>query len=296
MADPNQVLELLFKKYSGVADAYPGLSVSKEVPVSARPGVIPSLQIYEQLIPPTAPTDMTQDMTFTNGERWTSTSYPYIVQYINLTLESISPGFSYRYSGTSPSSPETNILSHIIPAVYDPAGSYQYTVFSSAGITIQSSDATHPWVLDTDVGILTFFHTVGFQEPSQIPTVTFWRYEGNFGSAGAQGFQGPQGVSGLQGDTGAQGDTGPQGLIGSQGLVGGDTGAQGDAGAGETGAQGDTGAGETGAQGDTGSAGDTGAQGTGTAIYGSNGIPSSTTGRIGDYYIDFITGLMYLKS
>jgi hypothetical protein len=326
MASEAQQLELLFKKYSGVGDAYPGLSVNKEVPVSARPGIFTS-QIYAETIPSVAPTDLIQDGTFSNGQRWVSTANPHIVQYRYLTLGSINPGFSYRYSGTNLSSLQSNLLSHVIPGIYDPAGSYQYTVYSSTMAVIQRSDSTHPWVLDTDVGILTFFHTEGFPQ-SNTPTITFWRYEGTFGiglaskgDTGYTGAQGDRGYTGAQGadggacETGATGAQGDTGYTGAQGQAGhasdtGATGSQGDTGytgaqgqgyTGDTGTRGHTGytgaQGFQGAQGLQGYTGETGSQGSsGTQIYGNSGVPSVSVGKIGDFYIDYQTGLMYLKS
>ena len=300
MASESQQVELLFKKYSGVGDAYPGLSVNKEVPVGARPGIFTS-QIYAQTIPSVAPTDLSQDGTFSNGERWVSTAYPHIVQYRYLTLGAINPGFSYRYSGTNPSSLQSNLLSHVIPGIYDPAGSYQYTVYSSTMAVLQSSDTTHPWILDTDVGILTFFHVVGFSQ-SNTPTITFWRYEGTFGiGAGSKGDTGYTGAQGDRGYTGYTGAQGPEGHASDTGATGaqGDTGYTGATGAqGHTGTRGDTGStGSQGAQGLQGYTGETGSQGlNGTYIYGNSGVPSVAVGRIGDFYIDYQTGLMYLKS
>jgi len=59
MSHPTQseYVELLYKKYSGVVDASPGSAVPQEPPVSARPRVIPALQIWTQAIPATAPSE-----------------------------------------------------------------------------------------------------------------------------------------------------------------------------------------------------------------------------------------------
>ena len=157
MATSAQQLEILFKKYFGVVDAYPGSSVGAEPPVSARPRVIPSLQVFSQAIPSSAPNDLSTDGTFTNGVRKTSTLYPHIVQYQNVTLASVKTGVSYRYSGTDLSNPgTTNILSNAVPSNFDPVGTYQISVYVN-GVPVLSSDATYPWVFDIDAGYLTFF-------------------------------------------------------------------------------------------------------------------------------------------
>jgi hypothetical protein len=84
-------LEVLFKKYSGVVDANPGLSVAAEPGVNAKPYVIAN-RIISQPIPAVAPTDLITDSssnTFNslgNGTRQVSTAYPYLLKYTNLKL------------------------------------------------------------------------------------------------------------------------------------------------------------------------------------------------------------------
>ncbi len=61
---------------------------------------------------------------------------------------------------------------------------------------------------------------------------------------------------------------------------------------GATGPQGPTGA--TGGQGPVGPAGPAGANGqNGSVIYSGNTVPASTTGAVGDFYINLTTGLLY---
>ena len=65
---------------------------------------------------------------------------------------------------------------------------------------------------------------------------------------------------------------------------------------GPTGLDGSTGpTGSTGDPGNTGDTGPTGVGDTGTIIYGDTGAPTGGVGRIGDFYIDYATGLMYQK-
>jgi hypothetical protein len=78
-------LEVLFKKYSGVVDANPGSSIAQEPGVSAK-SYVTANRILSQPIPLTAPTDLVTDATFTNGIRKTSSAYPYIVKYENVSL------------------------------------------------------------------------------------------------------------------------------------------------------------------------------------------------------------------
>jgi hypothetical protein len=109
--------------------------------------------------------------------------------------------------------------------------------------------------------------------------------QGPKGNTGQQGPQGPQGA------TGATGATGPQGLQGSTGATG-PTGPQGVAGSpGPTGVTGATGsAGATGATGATGAAGANGA----TWLNGT-GVPSSSLGTNGDFYLNLANGDVYNK-
>ena len=86
----------------------------------------------------------------------------------------------------------------------------------------------------------------------------------------------------MPGDIGATGHTGLQGPTGETGP----TGLQG-----ATGNTGDTGF--TGSSGPTGETGSTGIAG--TEILGNTGDPSPTSGRLGDFYIDYLTGWMWQK-
>ncbi len=108
-------------------------------------------------------------------------------------------------------------------------------------------------------------------------------------------------VAGPQGDVGPKGDTGP---VGAQGPKG-DTGATGAAGlAGPTGAAGSTGLnGTQGPQGDkgeigaTGETGATGPAGVNGAVWLSGlGIPASSLGSNGDYYLNTATDDLYCKA
>ena len=227
----SEISELLFKKYSGVVDTSSTKSVGQEPPVLAYPKIIPSAQIYAQPIPALAPSDLSNNFFITSisgiggplnpttnlsgycTNRQYSNSNPHIVKYTDLRLTHVgndSTGFSYCFAGTNMSTPaltaSTNLLSKVIPYSYDPAGSYQYKVSiwdsGSNGYNSYpgSSDATHPWVLDTDAGYIRFFGDAS-PDPSgsliadgKPPLITFWRYEGTMGLGG--GDTGPVGPAG----------------------------------------------------------------------------------------------------
>jgi hypothetical protein len=115
-------------------------------------------------------------------------------------------------------------MSCTIPTNYDPAGSYQINVFDYNGTTILSTSSSHPWVYDTDAGYLTFFHVTPWVEPAQIPSISFWRYEGTFGSGGSglstTGDTGDKGETGATGERGSTGETGSTGKAGETGYTG----------------------------------------------------------------------------
>jgi len=154
MATDQVKVDLLYKKFLGVPDGFPLTSAASEASGSARPRIIPSLQIFQQMIPSVAPTDLTK-ATFTAlngiGERWISTSYPYIVNYRNLKLYEVNPGISYRYNTTNDF---VNLLSNAIPFNYDIiTSSYKVVVKSKTGNNIPSNHPIYPWIFDPDSGI-----------------------------------------------------------------------------------------------------------------------------------------------
>ena len=87
-------VDILYKKSIGLADAFPNQSATLETVVN-RPAVYPSLQIYKQDIPSTAPTDyviapFTPANGIINGKNTTkqvSTSYSYMAKYTYLMLK-----------------------------------------------------------------------------------------------------------------------------------------------------------------------------------------------------------------
>ena len=64
MASDPKKIEILYKKYLGVADAKPGTDYTVEALGSARPKIIPNLQVYAESIPSVAPVDLILDNTF----------------------------------------------------------------------------------------------------------------------------------------------------------------------------------------------------------------------------------------
>ena len=303
----NYISEQLYKSLFGYPDGKIGQSLGNEIPGTSRINIFNN-QIFEQLVPPVAPSnlDMEEYVFITNlntqvreivGVKRYSSAYPYIVKYDSIRLSSneLTPSLAYwfigsnlAYSNTPALQASNNLLSQGIPGNFDPALSYSPTLFiNSNAYTFGNSQ--YPWIYNPNSGIVSFTGS-GFSTgipnnniPSvnDIVTFTFWRYEGTIGLAGAgstgpTGEQGPTGFTGSQGQTGPtgiQGQTGPTGLQGPQGIQGqtGPTGLQG-----PQGIQGQTGF--TGPQGIQGPTGFTGPQGqTGpTGLQGPQGIQGQT--------------------
>jgi len=186
-------LDILYKKYLGLTDTQPNNQTPTAETGMYRPAVIPSLQMYSQAIPSVAPVDFIIDSTFSpaNGipssnstSRYTSILYPHIAQYNYLKLLDATGsglGTSFVYSTTR----TLNLLINALPSNYDTAtNSYVISVYDNNGNLISSNDSTNPWVFDTDSGVLIFTNYA--YNPSYrlsfVPSISFYRYEGNYGT------------------------------------------------------------------------------------------------------------------
>jgi hypothetical protein len=188
--------DVLFKKFLGTANALPGTAYVSEAAGSARPKVIASLQIMNQTIPATAPTNLTTDATFVatkgSGTRQFNSGYSYIVKYTLQLLDAITPGTSYRYDNPTAAAGNLNLLTNAIPFNFDPAtNTYAVTMSTTTGPSnIPASDPTYPWIFDTDAGYV-YFTKNQFPSGYGYPVLTFWRYEGTFGVGAAAGGTNP---------------------------------------------------------------------------------------------------------
>ena len=85
-------------------------------------------------------------------------------------------------TGTYVNNEIPNILAGSIPFNYDSAGGYAVTLEDSA--SNQIFDGTGEWAIDTDAGILTFYHhedVSSIVSSSLLPYLSFFRYRGNKG-------------------------------------------------------------------------------------------------------------------
>jgi hypothetical protein len=195
---------LLFKKYLGIASTDPAAEYSQESSGSARPKVVPSLQLFKESIPSsvTAGGTLVADLSFNAANAGLSpaptrsyfSAYPHIVKYENIPLKSIKPWVGYtsdlsgiKMSNGSAYPSDTNLLTNGIPYKFDPQGSYDtYVKDLTSNQGISNTAARYPWIYDTDVGYITFYtgSSAGtkFTQADNIKPVvtTFWRYEGTF--------------------------------------------------------------------------------------------------------------------
>ena len=243
MASQNNIINLLFKKTLGYPNTAPTGPYYTEKNFDSREKILQH-QIYSTGISHTA---------FTPGSLSTYSPTGYVSQLTNGTLyykqillTSILSGVSYYVSsGKKP----------VIPPSYDPNGSYNIIVNCSYNndntlVQIAQTDATYPWVFDTDSGILTFYNII----PYDNVFISFYTYQGGTGMLSAQaggytgaigytGATGSLGCTGFTGQTGSQGFSGQTGVQGFQGVTGpiGYTGQTGQQGISQTGLTGYTG-------------------------------------------------------
>ena len=181
-------LDLLYKKFIGIPLSNPSGAAASEAAGSSKSKIIPSLQIFSQSIPSTAPSDLisaTFTPTNSGGSKQISSGNTHIAKYTQLGLAEVQPQTSYRYANPSVS---TNLTSPAIPGNYDVAGStYAITLYGNDGTTV-INPSTYPWVFDTDSGYVSFIDPANLLPTSLAPPkITFWRYEGTFGLGSSNG-------------------------------------------------------------------------------------------------------------
>jgi hypothetical protein len=191
----NTQLNILYKKYLGVANTDTIKDPSIEYSIDASPNI--SLKkIYTQEIPSTAPDLSSVNIflqpgsTFQYGYKQTGLyPYNYIIKYTNIQLSPLygNSNFSFVYDITdgeaaNDENASDNILSNTISSKYDPKGSYRITVIATS-----DNQAIYPadYILDRDAGVLTIYNdAINRVSKNTPPRITFWRYEGTKGAIG----------------------------------------------------------------------------------------------------------------
>jgi hypothetical protein len=207
---------LLLKKLLGKPSTLDTREYFQEPSRPSRPAVYQN-QLYADVIPSTAPADLTSltgaslddDGNVLQGSyvgRTSSTS-PHIKRYIGLPLTGMTGagGASYEALSATRSHPNgyangstvgnlgstgtyTRVLQNAVPFNYDDAGSYYINIYkansgATLGAEIPAGSTGGSAVVDVEGGVVTFYayeNLTGVSDGSP-PTISFYRYIGDIG-------------------------------------------------------------------------------------------------------------------
>ncbi len=290
----DDIISILYKKYSGKASANTTTPLNVEYPIDALPFVFAN-KVATQIIPSYGiiSTSAIEDISFipttnnvsslgftlvetisTGGYKLKWNANPHIYYYSKLRLQYSTIGKSFKFSRLKSGSTteQEYLLSNIIPSNYSKdLNKYTIRVEFLNGTT-WTRLAPDYYVVDRDAGLLTVYGQPGNTttiDSNNIPRISFWRYEGTTLEQGATSIGGAGSTTGPTGWTGWTGPIGPTGATGPTGPAGPD---------GYMGTTGDSGpTGPTGYMGPTGFRGRMGEQG----IRGDPGGPTGWTGPAG---------------
>ena len=227
----------LIKKFLGTANSNRTLAANQEFNVSAYPFIISS-QIASQTIPVnvTVPSYSSSPSSFSNGttvplvyageihgsmpKKYNWTSYPHLVYYSQIVLKYMSTNTGNTKAFSHASTIPTTVLNNVIPPYLPTDGQSTYAITVEYWNGAWNTLVSNYYLFDRDVGVLTIYgsdSTVDYVTELNPPRISYWRYEGTFGLAGA-GSTGSTGANGSNGATGATGATGLDGLNGTTSL------------------------------------------------------------------------------
>jgi hypothetical protein len=182
--NPTEILNYLFKKSFGfpntsLYDAYNNEAVGS---FNSTPYII-NKNLYSQPIPNIAPTDLSNDLTWTNGTRSISSNYPYLARYENVLMQVNIGTYPSFYVEDNNGNKHTKI----IPMFFDPDQSYIISLSTTNNVGLDFGQiSSGSWIMDTDSGVLTFYDDVTIGEgvsSTNPPRISYWRYEGLTGNA-----------------------------------------------------------------------------------------------------------------
>jgi hypothetical protein len=179
---PDDQLTTLYKESQGFANSNSAYEVEQETFVS-RPNIL-SDRIFLNRVPDSAPTSLTQDITWgvtgSSAARYVSSMY-WIVKYTGVPLTPFAGNpdetFYFGSAMNGPSIPAgTNLLANmLLPLMISTSSpTYRITVTDATGSTIIPPSN---YILDRYAGIITIYpgNSVSSTDP---PLISFWRYEG----------------------------------------------------------------------------------------------------------------------
>lgn len=171
--------KITFWRYEGtfMSDSQTAITTlaSNQDKIFSEPLTDPS-RVALQTTPSVEPSPLVIDTTWTTGgARKTNVANPYIVKYEAVPLTSVG-GSSTKFEGSN------KLLRNAILPTDD--GQYLVSVTDSSSPTaigISSSE----YIVDRDAGTLTYYPSTSVKLSStNLPKITFWRYEGTFMSDG----------------------------------------------------------------------------------------------------------------
>jgi len=224
------ILEEQYKTLFGYPNGKVNSALSSEVPGTSRPFILQN-QIYSQIIPTTAPTDLSSDQSEVIGNVNVTYQYSlsvgiYLKKYLNVQLSnsflSTAPdggALTWWFIGANvPDQADqvtNNILNRGVPNNLDPKGGYVPQLYINEQEQL-FGNAQYPWTYNVNSGIVLFTGSSKYisgtpsnntPNPTDIILMTFWRYDGTIGVSGSTG-SGTTGATGATGETGATGATG----------------------------------------------------------------------------------------
>jgi hypothetical protein len=192
-----EMLNYMFKKQFGIANAYPYLKYNYDV--RQRTTAINNSTLdkqYSQKIPLEPPNDNILDNNFdssiygdNNGARYISSKYPYMVFYANMPMTYLDAN-SFFVGYVNDDLAETFYLTqNAVSPFYGNDPNFDNT-YLKALIVRDSLNNKLPfgipgsgdWLLDCDSGILTFYDNASNVTTTTPPRISFWRYEGLIGN------------------------------------------------------------------------------------------------------------------
>lgn len=188
--------ELLFKNLLGKPSTDTTRKFFQEPSRPSRPAVIANTQLWSDVIPSTAPSDLVSltesslgdDGNIIKGNLYgkTSSTNQFIKRYIKIPLNMIIGTNNLAYEADiDPVNNNTKVLQDSIPFNFDISGSYEIKIYKNSSYDINEPQIPFgpsggEWLIDNTGGVLTFYDyeiLTGVDEFNP-PLISFYRYIG----------------------------------------------------------------------------------------------------------------------